>query len=352
LSGKGKAGLVIRCDSVEEIDRARQRLSHAALSGLGLQSEAVIEEYVDGEEIYFSIAVDEAARAIVVRLDSKGGVGYEAAVAPAQVVRLHDGLHEPILDALVDRAGIQDRELAAQLKDAALRLWTAFVASEASLIEVNPFRWDGKHLRAVGLALDFDPNPKPGSLASRPPLAPDIEVAFGRPPTAREKMVAEADAAEPNKPYVKFFELDGGDVAMLVLGGGASLYCLDYLHRRGISSACYADQSPGSGLSKLAALVTAGLTIPGIRGAIFGAVVVSLADVAEMAQGFKAGLETSRVDTQRIPIVVRLAGPNERKAQAMLASIPGLTLVGREGTLEDACESLIAQLNRPGGLDQ
>ncbi|MET8871206.1 ATP-grasp domain-containing protein [Nocardia sp. NPDC004604] len=336
-SGKGLAGLVHIC-------RSRDELSSAVTATVGIGAPAVVEEYIEGAECYLSIALDEATRGAVVRVSAVGGVGFDAHRAAAVTVRLTEGLADHVVAALLDAATIRDSRLRSAIAGALQVLWTAFCDAEAVLIEVNPFRWDGERLVAVGVAVEFDPHGHPAAQALRPTPLVDADAVVDRAPTPRELAVREADAAEPNRAGIKFFELDG-DVACMITGGGAGLLALDYLTDHGIRPACYLDASPGAGSAKLQTLFSSALCIPGLRGVLFGGAVLSLADARDVALEFVAAADRAGFDPTRVPTVVRLAGPHEAEAHATLTDrLPGVFVLDRTASLEDACDLLLSAM--------
>jgi succinyl-CoA synthetase beta subunit len=338
-SGKGLAGLVRGC-------RSRDELSIALAEILRSGAPAVVAEYVEGDECFLSIALDEASHGAVVRTSLTGGVGFDAQQAASMKVSLVQGLREHEVVSLLDRAGVKDRQLQSALTRALHILWAAFRAAEAVLVEVNPFRWDGRRLVAVGVAVEFDPHSQADVRGLRPTELVEAGPVLGRALTPREIAVREADAADPHRPGVNFFELDG-DVAYLIAGGGAALLGLDYLIDNGVRPACYLDAAPGAGSAKIQALFRSALSVPEIRGALFGAAVLSGVDTRELARDFIEAAQTAGFDAGLVPTVVRLAGPFEAEARELLkAGLPGALVLGREVSLEDACDLLISALGR------
>ncbi|WP_328921012.1 MULTISPECIES: ATP-grasp domain-containing protein [unclassified Streptomyces] len=337
--GKGPAGLVHICRSSDE-------LSAAVAATLRSGTPAVVEEYVEGGECCLSIALDEISYGAVLRASVTGGVGFDAHQAAAVRVRLSEGLHDHEVVSLLDQADVKDRQLRSALAHALQILWTAFCASEAVLVEVNPFRWDEQRLVAVGVAVEFDPHGRAAARGFRPDVLAEPGIAPHRAPSPREIAVREADAAEPHRPGVAFFELDG-DVAYLISGRGAGLVGLDYLYDNGVLPACYLDASPGAGSAKVQALFCSALSVPGIRGALFGAAVLNLVDARELAQEFIQAAAAAGFDAGHVPTVVRLAGPYEAEAREMLkAGLPGALVLDRAASLEDACDLLISAMGR------
>lgn len=299
-----------------------------------------------GGEYCLSIALDEISYGAVVRASVNGGVGFDTHQAAAVRVHLSEGLHDHEVVSLLDQADVKDRQLRGALAHALQILWTAFCAAEAVLVEVTPFRWDEQRLVAVGVAVEFDPHGRAAARGFRPDVLVEPGIAPHKAPSPREIAVREADAAEPHRPGVAFFELDG-DVAYLISGRGAGLVGLDYLYDNGVLPACYLDASPGAGSAKVQALFRSALSVPGIRGALFGAAVLNLVDARELAQEFIEAAEEAGFDAGHVPTVVRLAGPFEAEAREMLkAGLPGALVLDRAASLEDACDLLISAMGR------
>ncbi len=342
VGGKGNLGAVRVARTIDELSEAIS----AALdfdAGAGPAGAACVEEFVPGQEYYLSISIDDSRRSAVVRCSNSGGVGFDARTAPIWEPGSDELLNPGAFDRLLQTAGISDQRLASEIRQIGTIAWDLFRRSEAILIEFNPIRWDGHRAVPVGFALEFDDNATPTARAAWPEIERGVD--YGRPQTDREAAVARADKAQPRLPMVRFLELQG-DTALLIVGGGAALLCFDHLRERGAEPACYADYSPGAGADKLKALVEAGLTVPGVEGAIFGAVVVSLADVMELARGLVDGIGAAGVDARQLPIVARIAGPNEEQARALLNTVPGLIALGREHTLEQACDRLLKEMGK------
>lgn len=343
--GKGNKGYVQVCPTAHGLLEAVRRISEQASEEFG-SSGVVIEEYVEGAEWYISITMDEETRAPVLRLSLEGGVGFDPEAAASFCVLPAGGLPpDHRIHGVLDDAGFVDRQMRQAAFDIMVRLASAFVVSEATMLELNPVKWTGQKAVAVGVACEFDVDGRPVASAYRPNARESHSAmsALKGQPTERELAVAQANAAEPNLPAVSFVEVPGGDVALLVSGGGGSLLCFDYLTDKGFRPACYMDSSPGAGVAKRTAALTAGLSVPGIRGALIGSVVVSLADVSESSAALLKAIAVSGCDPEKIPVLARIAGPNEDAARrALLQGAPAVHVVGRESTLEDCCDLLIA----------
>jgi len=341
IGGKGQRGLVHRCEDQAALQHAVTHLFTQQFNGSPLTA-VIIEECVDGDEFFLAIAIDEQHRRPVVRCAPVGGVGFDATTTNVCEASLVTGLDDAALHATIRAAGFVNETI--DIVHHTLRqMWDAFVASEAVLIEVNPLKWDGHQGVAVGIALEFDPHSPTSVDARRPKLETTLAASLGRTPTVREDAVAQADAREANRPGMTFFELDG-DIAFVVAGGGAALFTFDFLHDHGLSPACYTDYSPGGGLDKLTALFEAALSIPNIRGVFVGVAVLNVMDTQFFADALLTALDTTGIDPHTVPIVARIAGPGEALTLQRLRAVSGLTVFGREETLEHAGSVLVAEL--------
>jgi len=344
--GKGQAGLVRICSDRSELAAAVAELR--AAEEVGSPARLIVQQYVEGTECYASVAFDETVRAPVVRLASAGGVGFDAlrdaASAPVDPML---GLLESDVNHLLAASGIgRGAPHSAATRRMLHHLWRAFSASEATLIEINPFRVDGETLTAVGVALEFDDNADEYTHDLRPlEVVGEERFRLGE-VTERERAVFDINRSMSSTPAVSFIELPG-EIALLVSGGGGALLCLDQVADLGSSAACYIDSSPGAGPEKLHQMLLSGLGVPHLRGVLFGAVVVSLDDVTRMTEAFIKAVRESGIDTRTIPVVARIAGPNEEEAHRLLREhLPAVRLLGRESTLEDACALVVDLVHR------
>lgn len=347
MGGKGLKGLVRICETEVDLVRACHDLrGDSTLPGQPVP--LLIEEFVDGSEFYASIAFDEALRSAVVRLSSDGGVGFDANLdAAAIAVDLGVGLLASDVNQLLRDSGMNsDPQVAKRLSVTLNRMWRAFVASEATLLEVNPFRVRAGLPIAVGIALEFDDNGTENAAALRPKILKGSEHYRTSALTSREQAILDINRQMQGTPAVSFIELEG-DISLLVSGGGAALLAMDRLHDIGLNAACYIDSSPGAAAEKLRAMLVAGMTVPNITAVLFGAAVISLDDVSRISHEFIEAYLAAGLDPLSIPVVARVAGPNEAAAHDMFRErMPHAIVMGRESTLEDACDAVLRELDQ------
>src|SRR5690348_4269152 len=143
IGGRGKAGGIKVAQNREEAH------THAeAILGMDIRGLTVHEVWIEGaseiaSEYYASVIFDRSAKAPLIMLSTKGGMDIEevAETDPQAIARLHV---DPLLGfqdfhgrRLAFEAGVDDdvvRPVGALLA----RLYQAFIAEEATLVEVNP----------------------------------------------------------------------------------------------------------------------------------------------------------------------------------------------------------------------
>jgi succinyl-CoA synthetase beta subunit/citryl-CoA synthetase large subunit len=308
------------------------------------QRESIAAEY------YVALSVDTrpAGPEIVALASHKGGTEIEAAEQRVNVVAIDLGHHDaaPWGPAIRDQLLAKGMELrAASAIGRTIRpLYQLFRAMDCDLLEINPLamRPDGQ-LVALGVVLSID---DAAAERHRAVLDPDIQMRsrFPHAPSEKERAVVQSLG---DSGAVRYVELDG-DVGYIVIGGGASLYCLDRLTRAGLRPACYMDVSPGRTQQGFRRALEAAFTIPNLRAVIGGAVIISLLKVDEIAAQIVGAMEAAKVDPRQLPVIMRWAGPGEEQGQQLLRS-HGIQCFGDEVTLDefiDRAVAIIRQGNR------
>ena len=256
-------------------------------------------------ELYASVLVDRARSRVVVMVSAAGGMDIEevAAKSPESILMEH-------VDPTVGLAAYQARNLAYALglKDQVakngtaflLKLYEAFMALDASLVEINP------------LVITTD----------RRVLALDCKMTFDDNAIERHKEVAEMrDLAEedPTESEARKFDLNfiklDGSIGCMVNGAGLAMATMDIIKYFGASPANFLDVGGGASKEKVTAAFKILTSDPGVKGIfvnIFGGIMKCdviaggvIAAVAEIGLG--------------VPLVVRLAGTNVEIGTKMLA---------------------------------
>ena len=143
VGGRGKAGGVKLAEGVDEATaRADRHPRHGHQGTHGPQGHADQTADIE-EEYYFSYLLDRANRTFLCIASVAGGMEIEqvAHEAPDQVAKVAidpiKGVDEALARQIVQQGGFP-ADVTDQVVDIAVKLWQAFVAEDATLVEVNP----------------------------------------------------------------------------------------------------------------------------------------------------------------------------------------------------------------------
>ena len=236
IGGRGKAGGI---KVAQNEDEAREHAD--AILGMDIRGLTVHEVWIEGAseiaaEYYASIVFDRSAKAPLIMLSTQGGMDIEevAEEDPDAIATLHV---DPLLGfqdfhgrRLAFEAGV-DADLVRPIGAMLHRLYEAFVAEEAMLVEVNPLIvTPDRAVRALDAKVTLDDNAlfrHPDNAELRDPSAEDPQ----------EQM-----AKERGLTYVK---LDG-DIGILGNGAGLVMSTLDVVAQSGGAPANFLDAGGGS----------------------------------------------------------------------------------------------------------
>jgi succinyl-CoA synthetase beta subunit len=328
--GRGKAGgvkLADGPDAAEEI--ARQIL------GMDIKGHTVHKVWVEvssdiAQEYYLSFLVDRSNRTFLAICSVQGGIEIEevAHSNPDAVARIPVdalvGVDAAKATEIVTAGGLPPEAIpgAAALAD---KLWAAFVAKDAILMEVNPMILtpDG-HVRALDAKVTLDDN-----AAFRQDLA-----AFADPESADP---IEARAKEKHLNYVK---LDG-QVGIIGNGAGLVMSTLDVVAYAGeefggVRPANFLDIGGGASAEVMANGLEIVLSDPSVRSVLVN-VFGGITSCDAVANGIVSaiGMLRARGEEVRLPIVVRLDGNNAAEGRRIL-EIAEIPVVEQVGTMDDA----------------
>jgi succinyl-CoA synthetase beta subunit len=269
-------------------------------------------------------------------LSTKGGVDIEAVAAedPGAIASVH-------VDPLLGFQDFHGRRLAFEARvDADLvrpmtallaKLYAAFVAEDAMLVEVNPLIvTPDRDLRALDAKVTLDDNAlyrHPESAALRDRSAEDPQ----------ERM-----AKERGLTYVK---LDG-DIGVLGNGAGLVMSTLDVVAQAGGHPANFLDAGGGSKAEAIVAAVEVILSDPKVNAVIFN-IFGGITRCDEVAKGLIEAFD--RVQPE-VPFVVRLDGTNDVEGRRLLAEadLPALYV---EATMLGAAELVVGLAAAPLSLE-
>jgi succinyl-CoA synthetase beta subunit len=303
--GRGKAGGVKYCNDPDE---ARARANE--ILGLNISGHVVEKVLVEpasdlAEEYYLSLLHDRTSKGYKIIASVEGGIDIEEVnrTHPEKVLKVDInptvGLDLERARDILARAGLPEDVL----DDAAhllVKLYDGFVASDATLFEVNPLvkTADGRVI-ALDSKVSIDNN----ALFRHKDLAAKAEGGVDDPLEARAK--------EQGLQYVK---LDG-DVGVLGNGAGLVMATLDVVNQAGGQPANFLDVGGGADAEKMTESLSLVLSDEQVRSVlinIFGG--ITRGD--EIANGMLAALDQLGDIPQKL--VVRLDGTNAAEGRKIL----------------------------------
>jgi succinyl-CoA synthetase beta subunit len=302
------------------------------------------------KELFVSITYDNLSRSPVILFSPEGGVDIEelAASRPELIFKksidILEGLHPFQAKELCFQAGF-GKEHTLKISEVLVALYRFFVESDARLLEINPLCLTATgEILAVGALLNIDDE----ALFRHPDLEAITSYGLERimgDLNERERWVLDADLAAPGSGAVRYTEFEGGEIGLIITGGGASLLAIDTITRYGCKPANYSDLGPGKGAEeKLKVLIKSVMCNPAVKAIITGAAIATAGDIGAAGSLVARMLLDQGLDTAKIPIVARWAGYNDVEAKATWEGVPGAIYYGAEMSFEEAAERVVELL--------
>jgi succinyl-CoA synthetase beta subunit len=326
IGGRGKAGGVKLAENAADAKEKAKAILGMDIKGHTVHQVMIAQAAPIAAEYYMAILLDRANRNFLVMASVAGGMEIEevAHKTPEKLARVGIDPNQGIDKAKaleIAKSGQFPADVQEQVADVLIKLWAAFVAEDATFMEINPLvkTQDGKVVALDGkVTLDENADfrqPKHESLidhASTNPL--------------------EALAKEKNLNYVK---LDG-QVGIIGNGAGLVMSTLDVVayagEKYGVKPANFLDIGGGASAEVMANGLSIILGDPDVR-SVFVNVFGGITACDAVANGIVQALEILGSKATK-PIVVRLDGNN--------------VIEGRK-ILNDAAHPLVQQLDTMDG---
>jgi len=219
---RGKAGGIKLANSPQEAEQAAGQILGMTIGDYKVERVLVEEQAKIAREFYAAVLHDTEARQPLILFSTQGGMDIEeiAAEKPAAICRLLVDIDDK--PAASDIAGmLKGLDLGAaqaQIADILAKLYTAYRARDAELLEINPLALLGDG-RVVALDCKFTLDD--GALYRQQELA-----AHGSPGAMTELEKRGAAAG------LKLIQLDG-NVGVLANGAGLTMTTMDVIHHYG-----------------------------------------------------------------------------------------------------------------------
>jgi len=306
--GRGKAGGVKLCRSLDEVRKAAASLLGATLvtKQTGAAGKVVHKVYVEEgldivSEFYLSLLLDRDRECVSFVVSPAGGMDIEAVAAetPEKIATIPvpvDGVTADLAGELASFLNLTD---ASAVQKLAVSLHQAFVQRDAALLELNPLVLTGEgSLVALDAKFVADDN----ALYRQP------EIAAMRDPDEEDPREVEAAKAGLN-----YIALDG-DIGCMVNGAGLAMATMDIIQLKGEKPANFLDVGGGvtvQAVSEAFKLLFSDAHVKAVLVNIFGGIV--RCDI--IANGL---LDAIRTHPMRVPVVMRLVGTNEAEGRRIV----------------------------------
>jgi succinyl-CoA synthetase beta subunit len=330
--GRGKGGGVkvarTREDAEEHVKNilGMQLVTHqTGPQGQKVQRLLIEETAAIDRELYLGIVLDRAAGKLVFMASQAGGMEIEEVAA-----KTPEAIFKETIDPAIGFGAWQARKLAfalglkpTQINQAVgffQSLYKAFVETDASLVEINPFitTKDDK-LFALDAKINFDDN-----------------ALFRHADIKALRDVAEEDPleVEASKYALNYIKLDGS-IACMVNGAGLAMATMDIIQYAGGSPANFLDVGGGATQEQIEHAFEILLSDSHVK-AIFINIFGGILRVDRLATGVVAAAKKLNV---KVPIVLRLEGTNVEEGREILKE-SGLNFqVG--ATMKEAAELVV-----------
>ncbi len=310
IGGRGKAGGVKLAQ-----DAADARVKAEAILGMDIKGHTVHKVMIAqaapiAEEYYMAILLDRANRNFLVMASVAGGMEIEevAHTQPEKLARVGIDPNVGISKAQaleIVKAGQFPAEVVDQVAYVLLKLWAAFVAEDATLMEINPLvKTEDGRIVALDGKVTLDENAE-----------------FRH---ANHAALADSDSANPLEAAAKaknlnYVKLDG-QVGIIGNGAGLVMSTLDVVayagEKFGVKPANFLDIGGGASAQVMADGLSIILGDPDVR-SVFVNVFGGITACDAVANGIVQALAMLG-DTATKPIVVRLDGNNVLEGRRIL----------------------------------
>ena len=330
--GRGKGGGVKLVRSIDEAVAAAEAMIGMTLvtHQTGAAGREVRRVYIEdgsdiARELYLGLLLDRSTSRIVMMASTEGGMDIEevAQATPDKILKVTIdpavGIQPFHARKLAFGLGLAGKPAAAAVK-LILGVYRAYVATDASLVEINPLVvTKADEVLALDAKMNFDDN----ALYRQP------EIAALRDLDEEDPAEVEAQAHELN--YIK---LDG-NIGCMVNGAGLAMATMDIIKLHGGAPANFLDVGGGATRERVAEafkIILSDVNVRGILINIFGGIM--RCDI--IAEGVVAA---AREVSLGVPLVVRLEGTNVERGKEILAD-SGLSIV-TGAHLADAAERIV-----------
>ena len=335
--GRGKGGGVKVAKSIEDVKKLAGEILGMQLKThqTGPEGQKVRRLYIEdgadiNKEYYVSAVTDRATQKVAFIASSEGGMDIEevAHSSPEKIITAfadpEKGLTDEQAKQIADGIGMPAASTA-QTVDIMKKLYTCYMETDASLVEINPLNRDSKgNVMALDAKFNFDSN-----------------ALFRHPEIVALRDLDEEDAAEveASKFDLAYISLDG-NIGCLVNGAGLAMATMDTIKLFGGEPANFLDVGGGATPEKVTEafkIMLKNKNVEAILVNIFGGIM----KCDTIATGVIAACKAVNL---QVPLVVRMKGTNEVEGKKLLAD-SGLPIISAD-TMADAAQKVVAAVKK------
>ena len=319
---RGKAGGVKLAATPADARAHARSIIGMVIAGHKVEKVLVEEQVPIARELYAAVLNDPSSKGPLVMFSTEGGMDIEevAATAPGNLRRrpvdIRRGLSRADVGALVQGLALGAAE--GKITDALVKLYEAYAAFDAELLEINPLivARDG---RVVALDCKFVMD---DSAIARQPV-----VARAGTPEKLTGLEARAKAAG-----LKYIDLDG-NVGVLANGAGLTMTTMDVVRHHGGRPANFLEIG-GESYTQARPALELLLSNPGIKSLVIN-FCGAFARTDVMTQGVIEAMEALK---PKLPIFFSVHGTGDEEAIKLLKDRLGVTPLP---TMDDACRAAV-----------
>lgn len=319
---RGKAGGIRLAATPAEAGAHAKAILGMEIAGHRVEKVLVEEKLSIARELYAAVLNDASSKGPLVMFSTEGGMDIEevAATAPGKLRRqpidIRRGFSRADANALVQGMGLGAAE--GKVADALARLYEAYAAVDAELLEINPLivARDG---RVVALDCKFVMDD--GAIVRQPDVAP------AGTPEKLTGLEAQAKAAG-----LKYIDLDG-NVGVLANGAGLTMTTMDMVRHYGGRPANFLEIG-GEAYTQAKPALELLLSKPGVKSLVIN-FCGAFARTDVMTQGVIDAMEALK---PALPIFFSVHGTGDEEAIKLLKERLRVTPLP---TMNDACKAAV-----------
>lgn len=330
--GRGKAGGVKLAKSVEEAQQFVKGMIGMTLvtHQTGPSGQQVRKVYVEEgssikKEYYLSLVIDPKLSRPIFIFSSEGGMDIEevAKNSPAKIVKFDIDSATSFDSSKLSSSFHLSPEQIEKISNIAKKIYDAFIATDASQIEINPLvETNSGDFIALDAKINFDDN----ALYRHPEIMElrDYD----------EEVKEEIEASKYGLSYIKM----DGSIGCMVNGAGLAMATMDIIKYYGAEPANFLDVGGGASketVTEAFKIILSDSNVKGILVNIFGGIM--RCDI--IASGIVAAAKEMSI---KVPLVVRLSGTNFEEGKKILEE-SGLNIIAAD-ELGDAAQKIVKEV--------